>query len=72
MLNEHMVVLLPAAVYALSVGCAPFVKCFRGLSLFNASEDVNGAMNDWVKVFVDISLYQRAMQGSGVLIPEET
>ncbi|XP_062116266.1 serine/threonine-protein kinase ATM isoform X3 [Humulus lupulus] len=50
-LNEHMVVLLPGAVYALSAGCAPFLKCYSGLSIFNASEDVNKAMpmDDWVK-----------------------
>ncbi|KAM6570000.1 hypothetical protein CsatB_017985 [Cannabis sativa] len=50
-LNEHMVVLLPAAVYALSAGCTPFQKCYSGLSIFNASEDANKAMpmDDWVK-----------------------
>ncbi|PON35174.1 Phosphatidylinositol 3-kinase, Vps34 type, partial [Parasponia andersonii] len=48
MLNEHMVVVLPAAVYALSAGCAPFMKCYGGLLLFDGSEDANGLLNDWV------------------------
>lgn len=51
-LSEHMVVVLPAAVYALSAGCAPFMKCNRGLPLFNAYEDVMGPMNEWVKVLI--------------------
>lgn len=50
MFNEHLVLLLPAAVYSLSTGCAPFKQCHSRLPPFYASQDVNGAMNDWVKV----------------------
>ncbi|EXB87890.1 Serine/threonine-protein kinase ATM [Morus notabilis] len=49
MFNEHLVLLLPAAVYSLSTGCAPFKQCHSRLPPFYASQDVNGAMNDWVK-----------------------
>ncbi|EXB94189.1 hypothetical protein L484_007852 [Morus notabilis] len=49
MFNEHLVLLLPAAVYSLSTGCAPFKQCHNRLPPFYAPQDVNGAMNDWVK-----------------------
>ena len=48
--NEHMVLLLPAAVYALSAGYASFLRCYKGLPLWYPFVDVNEATNDWDKV----------------------
>lgn len=51
MFNEHLVLLLPAAVYSLSTGCAPFQR-------WNSmSEEFNGSMNDWVKVIWHVMVY---------------
>lgn len=45
-----MVLLLPAAVYALSAGYAPFLQCYKGLPLWYPFVDVNETTNDWDKV----------------------
>lgn len=42
-MNERMVVLLPAAVYALCTGCVPPEDCYKGFL---------NATGDWLKVFV--------------------
>lgn len=44
-LNEHLVLLLPAAVYALCAGCAPFTQCRTGLLQSNTFLDVTDAVN---------------------------
>lgn len=51
MLSEHIVLLLPAAVYALSAGYAPFLQRFKELPLWYPFVDVNEAINDLVKVY---------------------
>ncbi|KDP31097.1 hypothetical protein JCGZ_11473 [Jatropha curcas] len=49
-LNEHMVLLLPAAVYALCAGCAPFTHCSKGLALLHTFfMDKFEAADNWVK-----------------------
>ncbi|XP_048228650.1 serine/threonine-protein kinase ATM isoform X3 [Ricinus communis] len=48
-LNEHMVVLFPAAVYALCAGCAPFTHCYKGLLPSHNLE----ASGDWAKTYED-------------------
>ncbi|XP_011028561.1 PREDICTED: serine/threonine-protein kinase ATM [Populus euphratica] len=48
-LNEHVVLLLPAAVYALCAGCAPFTHSYRGFSSSNILVDSFEATDDWVK-----------------------
>ncbi|XP_060670261.1 serine/threonine-protein kinase ATM [Ziziphus jujuba] len=50
MLSEHIVLLLPAAVYALSAGYAPFLQRFKELPLWYPFVDVNEAINDLVKM----------------------
>lgn len=45
MLNEHLVVLLPAAVYALCAGCTPFDQCCRGLPLSYSFVDITEAVD---------------------------
>ena len=51
MFNERMTLLVPAAVYALSAGCAHFKQCHGRFPLFSISQDVNMAMGNWFKVF---------------------
>ncbi|KAI5562653.1 hypothetical protein BDE02_15G066000 [Populus trichocarpa] len=48
-LNEHVVLLLPAAVYALCAGCAPFTHSYRGFSSSNILVDSFEATDDRVK-----------------------
>lgn len=57
MLNEQIVLLLPAAVYALSAGCVPFKQCHRQVPQPYASQDLNLSMSDWVKVLGYLSWY---------------
>ncbi|KAM1451845.1 hypothetical protein ACFX2I_038908 [Malus domestica] len=45
MLNEHLVVLLPAAVYALCAGCTPFDQWCRGLPLSYSFVDITEAVD---------------------------
>lgn len=52
MFDEHMVLLFPAAVYALSAGYDPFMHCYKGLPLWYPFADVNEAMSDWDKVLL--------------------
>ncbi|KAL5544201.1 hypothetical protein UlMin_007985 [Ulmus minor] len=47
--NEHMILLLPAAVYALSCGCSPFVQRPRRFLHVYGFEDVDEVTNDRVK-----------------------
>ncbi|XP_052181201.1 serine/threonine-protein kinase ATM isoform X3 [Diospyros lotus] len=50
MLNEHIVLLLPAAVYALCDGCVPLpLDDGKGFSQYNSSMDVLESMEEWVK-----------------------
>lgn len=44
--NEPIALLLPAAVFALSAGCSPFMLCYRGLSC--AFEDASDPLTDSV------------------------
>ncbi|KAG6746015.1 hypothetical protein POTOM_050526 [Populus tomentosa] len=55
-LNEHVVLLLPAAVYALCAGCAPFTHSYRGFSSSNILVDSFEATDDRVKVSVTVHL----------------
>ncbi|CAK9137599.1 unnamed protein product [Ilex paraguariensis] len=48
-LNEQMVVLLPAAVYALCAGCAPFAHSDKWFSASNPFSDVPEAAEDRMK-----------------------
>ncbi|XP_057952318.1 serine/threonine-protein kinase ATM [Malania oleifera] len=48
-LNEDMVVLFPAAVYALCVGCAIFPNYFKGLSSSHIFADFFETVGEWVK-----------------------
>ncbi|CAK7328911.1 unnamed protein product [Dovyalis caffra] len=48
-LNEHVVILLPAAVYALCAGCAPFTHSYRGFSPSNILVDSFEPTDDQVK-----------------------
>ncbi|CAL5444633.1 unnamed protein product [Camellia sinensis] len=49
MLNERIIVLLPAAVYALCAGCAPLPLDCKGLFPYHSSMDVPEAVEEWVK-----------------------
>ncbi|KAK9278964.1 hypothetical protein L1049_028546 [Liquidambar formosana] len=49
-LNERMVILLPAAIYALCAGYAPFLRCDRGFSMSQSFVDVSEAVEDWVNI----------------------
>ncbi|KAJ0106487.1 hypothetical protein Patl1_18038 [Pistacia atlantica] len=49
-LNECLVLLLPAAVYALCAGCSPFTNCYRGNFLSYSFLDVTDAGDDKVKI----------------------
>lgn len=55
MLNERIVLFLPAAVYALCAGCAPFTQCDKGFPLSYSFVDDTEALVDDVKVCVDLS-----------------
>ena len=55
MLNERIVLFLPAAVYALCAGCAPFTQCYKGFPLSYSFVDDIEALVDDVKVCVDLS-----------------
>lgn len=56
-MNEEIVVLLPAAVYSLCTGCAPFAHRFRGLPLSNTSADNVEASDGFAKVTVDVGCF---------------
>uniref|UniRef100_A0A2P2JCU5 Serine/threonine-protein kinase ATM n=1 Tax=Rhizophora mucronata TaxID=61149 RepID=A0A2P2JCU5_RHIMU len=47
--NEQMVMLLPAAVYALCAGCDPFTRYYRWLFQPHLSADISEAAGDWFK-----------------------
>ncbi|GLT47213.1 hypothetical protein SLA2020_209240 [Shorea laevis] len=49
MLNERVVLFLPAAVYALSTGCEPFRHCYKEILLSQSFVDVSEAADDWIK-----------------------
>ncbi|KAJ7956242.1 Serine/threonine-protein kinase ATM [Quillaja saponaria] len=49
MLNEQMVLFLPAAVYSLCAGCAPFIQFYKELPLAYTSFIVSEASDDWLK-----------------------
>ncbi|KAA8540817.1 hypothetical protein F0562_024780 [Nyssa sinensis] len=48
-LDEHMVVLLPAAVYALCVGCVPFPQNHKGFFSSYSFVYIPEAVDGWVK-----------------------
>ncbi|XP_057988495.1 serine/threonine-protein kinase ATM isoform X2 [Hevea brasiliensis] len=48
-LNEHIVLLLPAAVFALCAGCAPFTHCYKVIRSSHSSTYDLEAADDWVK-----------------------
>ncbi|XP_010663180.1 serine/threonine-protein kinase ATM isoform X4 [Vitis vinifera] len=48
-LNERMVVLLPATVYALCTGCVPFTDCYKGLLISHSFLGVPDRIEDWLK-----------------------
>ncbi|GAV63786.1 PI3_PI4_kinase domain-containing protein/FAT domain-containing protein/FATC domain-containing protein, partial [Cephalotus follicularis] len=50
LLDERLVLLLPAAVYALCAGCAPFTNCYKGLFLSHSFGDTIEAADNWFKI----------------------
>ncbi|KAH9720220.1 serine/threonine-protein kinase ATM [Citrus sinensis] len=50
-MDDRMVLLLPAAVYALCAGCSPFISCFKWPLLSDSFLNVPEAGVDWVKVY---------------------
>lgn len=53
LLNERLVLLLPAAVYALCAGCEPFTLCYKEIHLLQSFVDVIEVADDWIKVCYD-------------------
>ncbi|KAI9173943.1 hypothetical protein LWI28_009144 [Acer negundo] len=49
-LNECMVLLLPAAVYAICAGCSPFTHLFKWPFMSHSHSDVTETRDDWVKI----------------------
>ncbi|KAB2013879.1 hypothetical protein ES319_D09G187000v1 [Gossypium barbadense] len=49
LLNERLVLLLPAAVYALCAGCEPFTQCYKEIHLLQSFVDVIEVADDWIK-----------------------
>lgn len=58
--------LLPAAIYALCAGCAPFMHCYGGLSMSHTIVDSSEAADDWIKVCVGVDLSCHLTFGSHV------
>lgn len=56
MFNERMVILLPAAIFALCAGSSSFPHCERELSASNFSVDVLVVAEDWATVFTRLSV----------------
>ena len=54
MLNEQVVLFLPAALYALCPGCAPFKQCYNAFLLSYSFVGDAEATLDQVKVCVDL------------------
>lgn len=50
LLNDRMVLLLPAAAYALCAGCEPFTQCYKEILPLHSFVDVMEAVDDWIKV----------------------
>lgn len=48
-MDDRMVLLLPAAVYALCAGCSPFISCFKWPLLLHSFLNAPEAGVDWVK-----------------------
>ncbi len=48
--------LLPAAVFALCAGCAPFTHCYKVIRSSHSSTYDLEAADDWVKVLVMLDL----------------
>ncbi|GAY47387.1 hypothetical protein CUMW_104190 [Citrus unshiu] len=48
-MDDRMVLLLPAAVYALCAGCSPFISCFKWPLLSDSFLNVPEAGVDWVQ-----------------------
>ncbi|KAH9776172.1 serine/threonine-protein kinase ATM [Citrus sinensis] len=59
-MDDRMVLLLPAAVYALCAGCSPFISCFKWPLLSDSFLNVPEAGVDWVKV--DENEHERQLQ----------
>ena len=53
LLNDRMVLLLPAAVYALCAGCEPFTQCYKEILLLHSFVDAIEVADDWIKVCRD-------------------
>lgn len=56
-LNEHLVLLLPAAVYALCAGCAPSTHCYKVLLSSHALIYNFVAADDCAKVLAMLDLW---------------
>lgn len=56
-MDDRMVLLLPAAVYALCAGCSPFISCFKWPLLSDSFLNVPEAGVDWVKVCADVYFF---------------
>ncbi|KAK8518220.1 hypothetical protein V6N13_027695 [Hibiscus sabdariffa] len=50
LLNERMVLLLPAAVYALCAGCEPFTQCYKEIHLLQSFVEATKFADDWIKI----------------------
>ncbi|XVF09293.1 hypothetical protein REPUB_Repub07fG0080200 [Reevesia pubescens] len=60
LLNDRMVLLLPAAVYAVCVGCEPFTLCYKEILLLHSFVDAIEVADDWIKI--DESDHERQLQ----------
>ncbi|XP_022767135.1 serine/threonine-protein kinase ATM isoform X5 [Durio zibethinus] len=50
LLNNRMVLLLPAAVYALCAGCEPFTQCYKEILRLHSFVDAIEVADDWIKI----------------------
>ncbi|XP_017973415.1 PREDICTED: serine/threonine-protein kinase ATM isoform X2 [Theobroma cacao] len=50
LLNDRMVLLLPAAVYALCAGCEHFTHCYEEILQLNSFVDTTEVADDWIKI----------------------
>ncbi|OMO67090.1 serine/threonine-protein kinase ATM, partial [Corchorus olitorius] len=49
LLNDRMVLLLPAAVYALCAGSEPFTQYYKEILPLNSFVDATEVADDWIK-----------------------
>ncbi|XVF54114.1 hypothetical protein PTKIN_Ptkin05aG0154900 [Pterospermum kingtungense] len=50
LMNDRMVLLLPAAVYALCAGCEPFTRWYKEILPLHSFADAMEATDDWIKI----------------------